>query len=182
MRSASCASSTWRPTRPTWCSDHGSWAGARTASVVVEGSSITEVGPSVEVAHRRLPIASTRGSRRLAASVGQPECPTCQLSESPARFQAGRLCQHVVPPDLSGVVGEQPGRVRSREFGQARAHRDDREPEQEERAPRRSHEGERVEQVVRRLTATAHVGARSPSSVVGAGSVDPVAALTGAVR
>ncbi|MCK0177280.1 type VII secretion-associated serine protease mycosin [Mycolicibacterium sp. F2034L] len=34
------------------------------------------------------------------------------------------------------------------------------------------------EQVVRRLTASAHGGARSPSSVVGAGSVDPVAALT----
>lgn len=33
-------------------------------------------------------------------------------------------------------------------------------------------------EVVRRLTATAHGGARSPSSVVGAGSVDPVAALT----
>lgn len=35
-----------------------------------------------------------------------------------------------------------------------------------------------ADQVVRRLTATAHGGARSPSSVVGAGSVDPVAALT----
>jgi membrane-anchored mycosin MYCP len=35
-----------------------------------------------------------------------------------------------------------------------------------------------ADQVVRRLTATAHRGARSPSSVVGAGSVDPVAALT----
>lgn len=35
-----------------------------------------------------------------------------------------------------------------------------------------------AEQVVRRLTATAHVGPRSPSNVVGAGSVDPVAALT----
>jgi membrane-anchored mycosin MYCP len=35
-----------------------------------------------------------------------------------------------------------------------------------------------AEQVVHRLTATAHGGARSPSSVVGAGSVDPVAALT----
>ena len=33
-------------------------------------------------------------------------------------------------------------------------------------------------QVVRRLTATAHNGARAPSNVVGAGSVDPVAALT----
>ncbi|WP_167759585.1 type VII secretion-associated serine protease mycosin [Mycobacterium sp. PS03-16] len=35
-----------------------------------------------------------------------------------------------------------------------------------------------AEQVVQRLTATAHGGPRSPSSVVGAGSVDPVAALT----
>lgn len=35
-----------------------------------------------------------------------------------------------------------------------------------------------AEQVVRRLTTTAHGGPRSPSSVVGAGSVDPVAALT----
>lgn len=35
-----------------------------------------------------------------------------------------------------------------------------------------------ADEVVRRLTATAHGGARSPSSVVGAGSVDPVAALT----
>ncbi|MGD1172223.1 type VII secretion-associated serine protease mycosin [Mycobacterium seoulense] len=33
-------------------------------------------------------------------------------------------------------------------------------------------------QVVHRLTATAHNGARAPSNVVGAGSVDPVAALT----
>jgi type VII secretion-associated serine protease mycosin len=33
-------------------------------------------------------------------------------------------------------------------------------------------------QVVRRITATAHNGARAPSDVVGAGSVDPVAALT----
>jgi type VII secretion-associated serine protease mycosin len=33
-------------------------------------------------------------------------------------------------------------------------------------------------QVVRRITATAHNGAREPSDVVGAGSVDPVAALT----
>ncbi|OIN79270.1 type VII secretion-associated serine protease mycosin [Mycobacterium malmoense] len=33
-------------------------------------------------------------------------------------------------------------------------------------------------QVVRRITATAHNGARTPSNVVGAGSVDPVAALT----
>jgi type VII secretion-associated serine protease mycosin len=33
-------------------------------------------------------------------------------------------------------------------------------------------------QVVRRITATAHNGARAPSNVVGAGSVDPVAALT----
>ncbi|MGH3674829.1 MAG: type VII secretion-associated serine protease mycosin [Mycobacterium sp.] len=33
-------------------------------------------------------------------------------------------------------------------------------------------------QVVRRITATAHGAARSPSSLVGAGSVDPVAALT----
>jgi len=32
--------------------------------------------------------------------------------------------------------------------------------------------------VVRRITATAHNGARAPSNVVGAGSVDPVAALT----
>ncbi|MEV3903361.1 type VII secretion-associated serine protease mycosin [Mycobacterium sp. NPDC050551] len=35
-----------------------------------------------------------------------------------------------------------------------------------------------AEQVVRRLTTTAHGGPRTPSSVVGAGSVDPVAALT----
>ncbi|KUI31499.1 type VII secretion-associated serine protease mycosin [Mycobacterium sp. IS-1496] len=35
-----------------------------------------------------------------------------------------------------------------------------------------------AEQVVQRLTATAHGGPRSPSNVVGAGSVDPVAALT----
>jgi membrane-anchored mycosin MYCP len=33
-------------------------------------------------------------------------------------------------------------------------------------------------QVVQRITATAHNGARAPSNVVGAGSVDPVAALT----
>jgi type VII secretion-associated serine protease mycosin len=33
-------------------------------------------------------------------------------------------------------------------------------------------------QVMRRITATAHNGARAPSNVVGAGSVDPVAALT----
>jgi membrane-anchored mycosin MYCP len=33
-------------------------------------------------------------------------------------------------------------------------------------------------QVVHRLTATAHNGARAPSNVVGAGTVDPVAALT----
>jgi membrane-anchored mycosin MYCP len=33
-------------------------------------------------------------------------------------------------------------------------------------------------QVMRRITATAHNGARAPSDVVGAGSVDPVAALT----
>jgi membrane-anchored mycosin MYCP len=33
-------------------------------------------------------------------------------------------------------------------------------------------------QVVRRITATAHNGARAPSNVVGAGIVDPVAALT----
>jgi type VII secretion-associated serine protease mycosin len=33
-------------------------------------------------------------------------------------------------------------------------------------------------QVVRRITATAHNGARTPSDVVGAGAVDPVAALT----
>ena len=33
-------------------------------------------------------------------------------------------------------------------------------------------------QVVRRITATAHNAARAPSNVVGAGSVDPVAALT----
>lgn len=33
-------------------------------------------------------------------------------------------------------------------------------------------------QVVRRITATAHNGARAPSNVVGAGGVDPVAALT----
>lgn len=35
-----------------------------------------------------------------------------------------------------------------------------------------------AEQVVERLTATAHGAPRSPSNVVGAGSVDPVAALT----
>jgi type VII secretion-associated serine protease mycosin len=35
-----------------------------------------------------------------------------------------------------------------------------------------------AEQVVRRITATAHNGARAPSNVVGAGTVDPVAALT----
>lgn len=35
-----------------------------------------------------------------------------------------------------------------------------------------------AEQVVHRITATAHNGARSPSNVVGAGTVDPVAALT----
>lgn len=35
-----------------------------------------------------------------------------------------------------------------------------------------------AEEVVQRLTATAHGGPRSPSNVVGAGSVDPVAALT----
>ncbi|BBZ10990.1 type VII secretion-associated serine protease mycosin [Mycobacterium branderi] len=35
-----------------------------------------------------------------------------------------------------------------------------------------------AEQVIRRLTATAHNGARAPSNVVGAGSVDAVAALT----
>ncbi|WP_156687491.1 type VII secretion-associated serine protease mycosin [Mycobacterium sp. Marseille-P9652] len=33
-------------------------------------------------------------------------------------------------------------------------------------------------QVIRRITATAHKGARAPSNVVGSGSVDPVAALT----
>ena len=33
-------------------------------------------------------------------------------------------------------------------------------------------------QVVHRITATAHNGARAPSNVVGAGTVDPVAALT----
>src|SRR5262249_21177816 len=33
-------------------------------------------------------------------------------------------------------------------------------------------------QVVRRITATAHNGARAPSNVVGAGNVDPVAGLT----
>jgi type VII secretion-associated serine protease mycosin len=35
-----------------------------------------------------------------------------------------------------------------------------------------------ADQVVRRLTATAHNGARAPSNVVGTGTVDPVAALT----
>jgi membrane-anchored mycosin MYCP len=35
-----------------------------------------------------------------------------------------------------------------------------------------------AEQVVRRITATAHNGARAPSNVVGAGMLDPVAALT----
>ncbi|KLO27969.1 type VII secretion-associated serine protease mycosin [Mycobacterium haemophilum] len=33
-------------------------------------------------------------------------------------------------------------------------------------------------QVMRRITATAHTGARAPSNVVGAGTLDPVAALT----
>ncbi|MDT5167062.1 MAG: rane-anchored mycosin [Mycobacterium sp.] len=33
-------------------------------------------------------------------------------------------------------------------------------------------------QVIQRITATAHNGARAPSNIVGAGSVDPVAALT----
>jgi membrane-anchored mycosin MYCP len=33
-------------------------------------------------------------------------------------------------------------------------------------------------EVVRRITATAHNGARAPSNLVGAGAVDPVAALT----
>jgi membrane-anchored mycosin MYCP len=33
-------------------------------------------------------------------------------------------------------------------------------------------------QVVERLTGTAHTAARSPSNLVGAGTVDPVAALT----
>ena len=33
-------------------------------------------------------------------------------------------------------------------------------------------------QVIQRITATAHNGARAPSNVVGAGTVDPVAALT----
>ena len=33
-------------------------------------------------------------------------------------------------------------------------------------------------QVVNRITATAHTAARSPSNLVGAGTVDPVAALT----
>jgi membrane-anchored mycosin MYCP len=33
-------------------------------------------------------------------------------------------------------------------------------------------------QVIHRITATAHNGARAPSNVVGAGTVDPVAALT----
>ena len=35
-----------------------------------------------------------------------------------------------------------------------------------------------AQQVLRRITATAHNGARAPSNVVGAGIVDPVAALT----
>ncbi|MBO0866282.1 MAG: S8 family serine peptidase, partial [Mycobacterium sp.] len=35
-----------------------------------------------------------------------------------------------------------------------------------------------AEQVVRRITATAHNGARAPSNVVGSGTLDPVAALT----
>jgi membrane-anchored mycosin MYCP len=35
-----------------------------------------------------------------------------------------------------------------------------------------------AEQVVHRITATANGAARSPSNLVGAGSVDPVAALT----
>jgi membrane-anchored mycosin MYCP len=36
----------------------------------------------------------------------------------------------------------------------------------------------RADEVVRRVTATAHGAARSPSNLVGAGGVDPVAALT----
>jgi membrane-anchored mycosin MYCP len=38
--------------------------------------------------------------------------------------------------------------------------------------------GLRADEVVRRITATAHGAARSPSNLVGAGTVDPVAALT----
>jgi membrane-anchored mycosin MYCP len=36
----------------------------------------------------------------------------------------------------------------------------------------------RADEVVRRITSTAHGAARSPSNLVGAGGVDPVAALT----
>jgi type VII secretion-associated serine protease mycosin len=43
---------------------------------------------------------------------------------------------------------------------------------------RSKYPGLSAEQVVRRITATAHNGARAPSNVVGAGTVDPVAALT----
>jgi type VII secretion-associated serine protease mycosin len=43
---------------------------------------------------------------------------------------------------------------------------------------RSKYPGLTAEQVVRRITATAHNGARAPSNVVGAGTVDPVAALT----
>lgn len=35
-----------------------------------------------------------------------------------------------------------------------------------------------AQQVVGRISGTAHTGARSPSNLVGAGSIDPVAALT----
>jgi type VII secretion-associated serine protease mycosin len=43
---------------------------------------------------------------------------------------------------------------------------------------RSKYPGLTARQVVHRVTATAHNGARAPSNVVGAGSVDPVAALT----
>jgi type VII secretion-associated serine protease mycosin len=43
---------------------------------------------------------------------------------------------------------------------------------------RSKYPGMTATQVVRRITATAHNGARAPSNVVGAGTVDPVAALT----
>jgi len=43
---------------------------------------------------------------------------------------------------------------------------------------RSKYPGLTAKQVVHRITATAHNGARAPSNVVGAGSVDPVAALT----
>jgi len=43
---------------------------------------------------------------------------------------------------------------------------------------RSKYPGMTAAQVIHRISATAHTGARAPSNVVGAGSVDPVAALT----